>query len=712
MVHPARTAIFQSLSFVFVSVLCFATIGCGRLAAHPQQEYGDDAHYYLGLHALSENDTDKAIRLFTRAAERGSRYVVLRSREALTRLGNIQMRVIASDALIAQFPDERSYVTAARQYSAAQEYSRIILMTDKIDVTESLNELVYYRLAALWQKSDGRCAEELFRWFLTRTISTHHNLFYNEYIAPLIAVPAAPSDDTAQPPATVARGLTESQLTVLTFRIQLYQKVYQRAYQQCTAIRALFTDAEQAIPPQIISDMGHAFLYGAGAAPGDARFFVTLATTAEAQEHAERAFYAWFYAGRLSDRAENTQSARTYYERALLAAETEANGAHYDNALWYLLNSIMAHSVDGVLPALRMYSSTWYDASEFDNFFSQLIPLLLAQARWSDIKRILTAIDGYASDDVIAQYSYIYGRLLETGLAQPVTAVEVEATDYFGRALTAGSATYYAVLAGVKCGLSNEQIIAQISAPKKNTADPIAVDTDAERLLRGYATFGLADYLYDEWRAFYTAGIRCSMQTDTVLAQFLWDCGETDYRYYPQSLRIASLSAQNQTEPISDALLKLVYPKDYEAKVVAAAETYALAPELLFALIRSESFFDATISSNKGALGLTQLMDFTAADVARQLRRTEYDATDPDDSILFGAHYLSSLMGRLDNSPVAALAAYNAGLTRIRRWINSTRMELGITLSGNYDLFLETAAYKETRGYGRNVVSAAKKHGI
>ena len=44
-------------------------------------------------------------------------------------------------------------------------------------------------------------------------------------------------------------------------------------------------------------------------------------------------------------------------------------------------------------------------------------------------------------------------------------------------------------------------------------------------------------------------------------------------------------------------------------------------PSVFYALVRSESFFDAKVVSSAGAIGLTQIMDFTGADIAKRLKR-------------------------------------------------------------------------------------------
>jgi len=140
-----------------------------------------------------------------------------------------------------------------------------------------------------------------------------------------------------------------------------------------------------------------------------------------------------------------------------------------------------------------------------------------------------------------------------------------------------------------------------------------------------------------------------------------------------------------------------------------------LAPEILFALIRTESFFGADAVSHAGAVGLAQLMPATAADVAARIARRggpDYRSTngidlkDPETNIHLGAFYLRQLTNQMGN-PMLALLAYNGGQGRVRRWLAADRQLGGLP----EDLFLETIEYNETREYGRQVLAAAAVYG-
>ena len=70
-------------------------------------------------------------------------------------------------------------------------------------------------------------------------------------------------------------------------------------------------------------------------------------------------------------------------------------------------------------------------------------------------------------------------------------------------------------------------------------------------------------------------------------------------------------------------MLYLLYPRPYLPEVKNAAETFAVNEDVLFGLIRTESYFDKTIASRAGATGLAQLMDATANDIAKKLKKAE-----------------------------------------------------------------------------------------
>lgn len=116
---------------------------------------------------------------------------------------------------------------------------------------------------------------------------------------------------------------------------------------------------------------------------------------------------------------------------------------------------------------------------------------------------------------------------------------------------------------------------------------------------------------------------------------------------------------------VPDAALTLLtaprqVPAAWRAALLAAADRYALSPDLLAALVRQESGWHEAALSAKGGVGLAQLMPATA-------RALAVNAGDPAANLAGGALYLREMLDRFDGNVERALAAYNAGPARVQR---------------------------------------------
>ena len=93
----------------------------------------------------------------------------------------------------------------------------------------------------------------------------------------------------------------------------------------------------------------------------------------------------------------------------------------------------------------------------------------------------------------------------------------------------------------------------------------------------------------------------------------------------------------------------------YAADIQEIAHQHGLSPALIEAVVRTESGFDPTAVSPKGAGGLMQLMPRTASALG------VVDRFDPRENISGGVRHLRYLLDRYQGSVGLALAAYNAG---------------------------------------------------
>ena len=102
----------------------------------------------------------------------------------------------------------------------------------------------------------------------------------------------------------------------------------------------------------------------------------------------------------------------------------------------------------------------------------------------------------------------------------------------------------------------------------------------------------------------------------------------------------------------------------YASMIDRAAQRFSLHPELLHAVIRAESAYNANAVSPAGAIGLMQLMPATAA------RYGVSDIYDPVQNIRGGAQYLRFLLDMFDEDLRLALAGYNAGENAVVKYGN------------------------------------------
>jgi soluble lytic murein transglycosylase len=152
--------------------------------------------------------------------------------------------------------------------------------------------------------------------------------------------------------------------------------------------------------------------------------------------------------------------------------------------------------------------------------------------------------------------------------------------------------------------------------------------------------------------------------------------------------------------PAIETVHHLRYPHAYWNIVEPVSQQYSIDPFLVLSVMREESTFDPNARSTAGALGLMQLMPQTAFLLNRDLRLGITNAShiwDIKNNIHVGIFYLSTLIKEF-GSYAHALAAYNAGEEKVRKWIQK----------GNYksvDEFIEDIPYNETRNYVKKVMT-------
>ena len=146
----------------------------------------------------------------------------------------------------------------------------------------------------------------------------------------------------------------------------------------------------------------------------------------------------------------------------------------------------------------------------------------------------------------------------------------------------------------------------------------------------------------------------------------------------------------------------LRYIAPFSDQVRPKADRLALDNGWVYGLMRQESRFVMNAKSSVGAKGLMQLMPATAKWVAKKINLANFHpnrVTEMDTNVTLGTHYMKMVLDSLDNHPVLASAAYNAGPGRARRWRADQPLEGAI--------YAETIPFSETRDYVKKVMSNA-----
>jgi soluble lytic murein transglycosylase len=407
------------------------------------------------------------------------------------------------------------------------------------------------------------------------------------------------------------------------------------------------------------------------------------------------AYRLLYFAGRIERQRGRHKEASALFSRAV---ELAPDGIQADACIWYVLSMAFQDNPGEMAGPLKIWIPRWRQSGSFDDILERLARYLVSYGRWQTLLEVYRMLKPGAAR---AQYGYILGRAAESGYLEGA-----KPDVYFRTVLDEKKASfYYRTLSALRLGTA----FSPAEAAASRAASPVKPGGYSRPELMEFL-LGFFEYGASEFAVQYITKYRQELSADElrVLAEALqlaeiWD----------ESIRLVQAYLERDDyEPVR-ADLELLYPRPFPEPVETYAEEFGIAPWLLLGLIRTESAFAAGIGSRAGAVGLTQLMPDTAAEMAGRLARQggpDYrseggiDLTDPRTNIHLGTFYLHYLLDRMEN-PLSALLAYNGGMGRVRRWRAGAE---GLPA----DLLVETVEFAETRDYARKVAAAAAMYGF
>jgi soluble lytic murein transglycosylase len=358
--------------------------------------------------------------------------------------------------------------------------------------------------------------------------------------------------------------------------------------------------------------------------------------------------------------------------------------------LWQQLNRLHGFSVEQELLTAR-HIALWTARDRLPEAYARLMRLPVAAqddevSRW----RARTSLQAQNWDLLLADISQMssgeqnsdewrYWYSIALRRRGPDAAADLVLTEL------AGERSYYGFLAADELGLDYALDEVEFAA------DEIEIEALANR----------ADVI--RARELYLVGLdgRGRSEWDTFIAYLSpeqkMQAAKLAHRWGWHSRAIATVASVGRQD---DLLLR--YPLPYTGSFEQHAATASIPSPWAYGVARSESLFMPDIQSSAGAVGLMQLMPATGKQVAKEIR-LPYSGlstlTDPAKNIRLGTAYLGQMAQRYGGNRVLATAAYNAGPSRVDRWLPP---------SGTQDarIWIESIPFNETRNYVRRVLAA------
>lgn len=148
---------------------------------------------------------------------------------------------------------------------------------------------------------------------------------------------------------------------------------------------------------------------------------------------------------------------------------------------------------------------------------------------------------------------------------------------------------------------------------------------------------------------------------------------------------------------------KQIYPTKYSEYVDKYSKEYNVDAKMIYSIIKAESNFNEKVKSTSGAIGLMQVMEDTANEIAQKNNIVLQNLYDPETNIKIGTKYYSNLLANYNNNMLLALSAYNAGMGTVNNWIST-----GTIKKDGSDI--ENIPYKETNIYVRKIINNYKMY--
>ena len=254
--------------------------------------------------------------------------------------------------------------------------------------------------------------------------------------------------------------------------------------------------------------------------------------------------------------------------------------------------------------------------------------------------------------------------------------------------------SYYGGRAAIRSGTSLPP--ASIAFPELSLRDAVIAHPDYEAA----GLLSRAGMLSDA--ALYARRLNAAFRKDDAVALLAARASEAAGDYSSSARLMSSYFGPYLQQPatnLPDDFWALAYPRAYVTEVSAAAARHDVDPLLMIGLARQESHFNRMARSPVGAVGLFQVMPYTAAELDPTFSSPAAmdRLTQPDVSAELAAKLLANLQVRFQGALAPTIASYNADKERVQVWWDAAK---GLP----EELFIDSIPYQQTRAYVRQVL--------
>jgi soluble lytic murein transglycosylase len=318
--------------------------------------------------------------------------------------------------------------------------------------------------------------------------------------------------------------------------------------------------------------------------------------------------------------------------------------------------------------------------------------LLYREGNFADAARIFDEqIKLFPDDTERAAALYWRGRLYEMQDHKPALA-----TANYRAVVSRYQHYFYAQMSRERLKvlgqpeLVSQRIDGYEPPPVPHLVDTFPADSPHIAKARLIANAGLNEFIGQELAADPDYASWGALAEAQIYASF----GET-YRAMRSLKKALPFATSAPIKSIPLAYWRILFPEAWWDTIQAESAKNGLDPYLVASLIRQESEFNPTVISYANAYGLMQIEPSVGKSLARQEGISgfqTYQLLNPETNIRLGTRYLRQMLDKFGGVQEYALAAYNAGDSRVVDW----------QAAGPYhgmDEFVESIPFTQTRDY-------------